>query len=57
MSSCCRNEEALCILEDVKDPRRVKGSDGWTLLHIAAAYGWTNIVELLVSECKCDVIM
>ena len=57
MSSCCRNEEALCILEVVKDPRRVKGSDGWTLLHIAAAYGWTNIVELLVSECKCDVIM
>ena len=48
-------EEALRLLKLLKDPREVKGSDGGTLLHWAAAYGWTDIVELLITEYKCDV--
>ena len=48
-------EEALRLLKVVKDPREVKGSDGWTLLHCAARWGWTNIVELLITKYNCNV--
>ena len=50
-------EEALRLLKlkVVKDPREVKGSSGWTLLHWAAARGWTDIVELLITKYNCNV--
>ena len=48
-------EEALRLLKVVKDPREVKGSSGWTLLHFAAARGWTDIVELLITKYNCNV--
>ena len=48
-------EEACRLLNDVKDRREVEGSGGWTLLHYAAANGWTDIVELLITEYKFDV--
>ena len=48
-------EEALSLLQLVKDPREVKGGSGRTLLHWAAAHGWTDIVELLTTKYKCDV--
>ena len=48
-------EEALRLIQLVNDPRKVKDSIGWTLLHWAAANGWTDIVELLITKYKCDV--
>ena len=48
-------EEARRLLQLVKDPRKVKGSSGGTLLHHAAGWGWTDIVELLITKYKCDV--
>ena len=48
-------EEALHLLKEVKHPREVKGSDGWTLLHEAAGRGWTDIVELLITKYNCNV--
>ena len=49
------NKEEACRLELIKDPRKVKDSDGWTLLHWAAIRGWTDIMELLITKYKCDV--
>ena len=48
-------EEAIRLLQLVKDPRKVKGIGGGTLLHLAAAHGWTDIVELLITKYNCDV--
>ena len=48
-------EEALRLLNVVKDPREVKGSDSGTLLHWAAVWGWTDIVELLITKYNYDV--
>ena len=48
-------EEALRLLKLVKDQREVKDGVGWTLLHFAAARGWTDIVELLITKYKCYI--
>ena len=40
-----RNEEALVLLKQVKDPKRVKGEYGMTLLHYAACHDWTKFGE------------
>ena len=48
-------EEALRLLKLVNDPRKVKDISGDTLLHWAAVWGWTDIVELLITKYKCDV--
>ena len=48
-------EDALSLLQLVKDPREVKDSDGTTLLHCAAARGWTDIVELLITKYNWDI--
>ena len=48
-------EEALRLLKEVKHPREVKDSGGWTLLHCAAGWGWTDIVELLITKYNCNV--
>ena len=48
-------EEALRLLKEVKDPKKLKDSGGSTPLHYAAAKGWTDVVELLVSKYKCNV--
>ena len=48
-------EEALRLLKLVKDPRKVKDSGGWTLLHCAADNRWTDIVELLITKYNFDV--
>ena len=53
--SCGDKEEALRLLKVVKDPREMKGSSGWTLLHWAARRGWTDIVELLITKYNCNV--
>ena len=48
-------EEAVSLLKEVKDPRKVKNRLGLTPLHCAAAHDWTDIMELLITIHKCDV--
>ena len=48
-------QESLRLLNVIKDPREIKNSAGFTLLHLAAHNGWTDIVELLVAKYNCDV--
>ena len=48
-------EESLRLLKVIKDPRQVKNKDGFTLLHLAAQNGWTDVVELLVTKYNYDV--
>ena len=40
-----KKQEAVRPLQLVKHPRDVKSSSSGTLLHWAAAWGWTDIVE------------
>ena len=48
-------EEAVLLLNDVQDPKKVKDIYGRTLLHHAAGNGWTDIVELLITKYRFDV--
>ena len=48
-------EESLRLLKVIKHPRQVKNKGGFTLLHLAAQNGWTDIVALLVTKYNCDV--
>ena len=54
LMACCHSAFAS-LLNDVKYPREVKGSYTLTLLHLTALYGWTDIVELLITKYKFDV--
>ena len=44
-----REEEALRLLKQVEDPRKVKNKNNFTLLHCAAHYGWLDIVKVLIT--------
>ena len=48
-------QEAIRLLQVVKQPRDVKDSSGNTLLHFADAGGWRDIVESLITKYNCDV--
>ena len=45
-----REEEALKLLKQVEDPRKVKNKNNFILLHCAAHYGWLDIVKELITE-------
>ena len=51
----CSRKEGLELLEQLDDPKSVKDSNGWTLLHCAAYHGWLDVVELLTTKYECDV--
>ena len=45
-----RQEEALRLLKQVKDPCTVKSKNNFTLLHCAAYHGWLDVVKELIDE-------
>ena len=45
-----RREEALKTMKKIKDPRTVKDSNNFTILHCAAYHGWLDVVEELITE-------
>ena len=45
-----RREEALRLLKQVKDPRSVKNSNNFTILHCAAYHGWLSVVKELIND-------
>ena len=45
-----RKEEALRLLKKIKDPRTVKDSNNFTLLHCAAYHGWLAVVKELIHD-------
>ena len=45
-----RREEALRIMKKIKDPRTVKDSSNFTILHCAAYHGWLDVVKELITE-------
>ena len=50
-------QEAIRLLSaftDQSEIKNIKDSDSRYLIHIAAAHGWTDIVELLVTTYHCD---
>ena len=49
-----RKEEALRLLKKIKNPRTVKDSNNFTLLHCAAYHGWLDAVKQLIYEHQCD---
>ena len=49
-----REEEALRLLKQVKDPRTVKSKRNFTLLHCAAYHGWLDVVKELITEHQFD---
>ena len=49
-----RREEALRLLKQVKDPRKVKNNDNFTILHCAAFHGWLEGVKELIIEHQFD---
>ena len=49
-----RREEALRLLKKVKNPRTVKDSNNFTLLHCAAYHGWLDVVKDLINDHDFD---
>ena len=50
-------QEAIRLLSTFPDQsaiKNIKTSGSWYLIHRAAASGWTDIVELLVTTYHCD---
>ena len=50
-------QEAIRLLSSFPDQSEIKNiqdSDSWYLIHRAAARGWTDIVELLVTTYHCN---
>ena len=45
-----RKEEALRLLKKIKDPRTVKDSNNFTILHCAAYHGWLAVVKELIND-------
>ena len=45
-----RQEEAVTLMKQVKDPRTVKSKSNFTVLHYAAYHGWLDIVKELITE-------
>ena len=49
-----RREEALRLLKKIKNPRAVKDSNNFTLLHCAAYHGWLDVVKELINDHDFD---
>ena len=49
-----RKEEALRLLKKINDPRTVKDSSNFTLLHCAAFHGWLDVVKELINVHRFD---
>ena len=49
-----RQEEALRTMKKIKDPRTVKDSNNFTILHCAAYHGWLDVVKELITEHQFD---
>ena len=49
-----RQEEALRLLKQVKDPRTVMSNSNFTLLHCAAYHGWLAVVKQLINDHDFD---
>ena len=55
-----RRDEALGLLKKVKNPRKVKSTSNFSLLHCAAYHGWLDVVKQLINDhqynpdCKDD---
>ena len=49
-----RQEEALRLLKQVKDPHTVKSKNNFTILHCAAYHGWLDVVKQLINEHQFD---
>ena len=49
-----RQEEALRLLKQVEDPRKVKSKSNFTILHCAAYHGWLDVVKELITEHQFD---
>ena len=47
-------EEALRLLKKINDPRTVKDSSNFTILHCAAYHGWLAVVKELINEHHFD---
>ena len=47
-------EEALRLLKQVKNPRTVKNTNNFTILHCAAYHGWPDVVKQLINEHQFD---
>ena len=45
-----RQEEALRLLKQVKDPHIVKSKSNFTILHFAAYHGWLDLVIQLIND-------
>ena len=45
-----RKEDALRLLKKIDDPRTVKDSNNFTLLHCAAYHGWLSVVKELIND-------
>ena len=50
-----KKEKGLELLEQLDDPKSVRDTNGWTLLHCAAYHGWLDVVDILTTKYKCDV--
>ena len=49
-----RKEEALRLLKQINDPRTVKDSSNFTILHCAAYHGWLDVVKELINDHRFD---
>ena len=49
-----RKEEALRLLKKFDDPRTVKDSSNFTILHCAAYHGWLSVVKELIIDHQFD---
>ena len=47
-------EKVLSLLPVVRDPPGIRDSNNWTLLHLAAQNGWTDVCQLLVEQYQAD---
>ena len=45
-----RQEEALRLLKQVKNPHVVKSKNNFTILHCAAYHGWLDVVKQLIND-------
>ena len=45
-----RKEEALRLLKKIDDPRTVKDSNDFNILHCAAYHGWLSVVKELIED-------
>ena len=49
-----RQEEAVRLLKNFKNPHIVKSKNNFTILHCAAYHGWLDVVKELIIEHQFD---